>query len=62
MTPLAPAGYPTVSPMFKDLGAALSNVTRRPVGIRQSVVREDTPEVRGLVNTVRHLVAVEEVD
>ncbi|HEY8372779.1 MAG TPA: 50S ribosomal protein L30 [Pseudonocardiaceae bacterium] len=30
--------------------------------IRQSVVREDTPEVRGLVNTVRHLVAVEEVD
>ena len=30
--------------------------------IRQSVVREDTPEVRGLINVVRHLVAVEEVD
>ncbi|MCP2260229.1 large subunit ribosomal protein L30 [Streptoalloteichus tenebrarius] len=29
--------------------------------IRQSVVREDTPQVRGLVHTVRHLVAVEEV-
>ncbi|MQA12528.1 MAG: 50S ribosomal protein L30 [Pseudonocardiaceae bacterium] len=29
--------------------------------IRQSVVREDTPEVRGLIHTVRHLVAVEEV-
>ncbi|MBV8931715.1 MAG: 50S ribosomal protein L30 [Kutzneria sp.] len=30
--------------------------------IRQSVVREDTPVVRGLIHTVRHLVAVEEVD
>lgn len=29
--------------------------------IRQSVVREDTPEVRGLVHSVRHLVDVEEV-
>jgi large subunit ribosomal protein L30 len=29
--------------------------------IRQSVVREDTTEVRGLVHTVRHLVTVEEV-
>ncbi|KAA9162904.1 50S ribosomal protein L30 [Amycolatopsis acidicola] len=29
--------------------------------IRQSVVREDTPEVRGLIHTVRHLVSVEEV-
>ncbi|PRX43955.1 large subunit ribosomal protein L30 [Prauserella shujinwangii] len=29
--------------------------------IRQSVVREDTPQVRGLIHTVRHLVAVEEV-
>jgi large subunit ribosomal protein L30 len=29
--------------------------------IRQSVVREDTPQVRGLVQTVRHLVTVEEV-
>jgi len=30
--------------------------------IRQSTVREDTPEVRGLIHTVRHLVTVEEVN
>ncbi len=30
--------------------------------IRQSVVREDSPQVRGLIHTVRHLVVVEEVD
>jgi large subunit ribosomal protein L30 len=30
--------------------------------IRQSVVREDSPVVRGMIHTVRHLVAVEEVD
>ena len=30
--------------------------------IRQSVVRDDSPEVRGLIHTVRHLVSVEEVD
>lgn len=30
--------------------------------IRQSVVREDSPQTRGLIHTVRHLVAVEEVD
>ncbi|CAM05982.1 large subunit ribosomal protein L30 [Saccharopolyspora erythraea NRRL 2338] len=30
--------------------------------IRQSVVRPDTPDVRGLVNVVHHLVTVEEVD
>ncbi|ASN03664.1 50S ribosomal protein L30 [Virgibacillus necropolis] len=29
--------------------------------IRQSVVREDTPAVRGMVNKVSHLVAVKEV-
>jgi len=29
--------------------------------IRQSVVRDDTPAVRGLIHTVRHLVEVEEV-
>lgn len=29
--------------------------------IRQSVVREDGPQVRGLIATVRHLVAVEEL-
>jgi large subunit ribosomal protein L30 len=30
--------------------------------IRQSVVREDSPQLRGLIHTVRHLVEVEEVD
>jgi large subunit ribosomal protein L30 len=30
--------------------------------IRQSVVRDDTPAVRGMIATVRHLVAVEEVN
>ena len=29
--------------------------------IRQTTVREDTPEVRGLIKAVRHLVEVEEV-
>ena len=29
--------------------------------IRQSVVRPDTPEVRGMINVVRHMVVVEEV-
>ncbi|WP_019807072.1 50S ribosomal protein L30 [Saccharomonospora halophila] len=36
----------------------------RTLGLRkihQSVVREDTPQVRGLINAVRHLVNVEEV-
>ena len=30
--------------------------------IRQSVVREDSSQVRGMIATVRHLVTVEEVD
>ena len=29
--------------------------------IRQSVLKEDNPQVRGMVSTVRHLVTVEEV-
>ncbi|MFV8394739.1 50S ribosomal protein L30 [Corynebacterium hindlerae] len=29
--------------------------------IHQSVVRPDNPQVRGLINVVRHLVVVEEV-
>ncbi|GAB3795731.1 50S ribosomal protein L30 [Virgibacillus kimchii] len=29
--------------------------------IRQSVVREDTPSVRGMINRVSHLLAVKEV-
>ena len=29
--------------------------------ISQSVVRDDTPQIRGMIRTVRHLVTVEEV-
>jgi large subunit ribosomal protein L30 len=39
--------------------------TMRSLGlrkIRQSVVREDNSQVRGMIATVRHLVAVEEVE
>lgn len=39
--------------------------TLRTLGLRkigQSVVREDSPTVRGAILTVRHLVTVEEVD
>jgi large subunit ribosomal protein L30 len=30
--------------------------------IRDEVVKEDRPEIRGMIQTVRHLVTVEEVD
>ena len=30
--------------------------------IRQRVERDDTPQIRGMIHTVRHLVTVEEVD
>ncbi len=39
--------------------------TLRTLGLRrmsQSAVREDRPEVLGMIQTVRHLVTVEEVD
>jgi large subunit ribosomal protein L30 len=29
--------------------------------IRQTVERDDTPQIRGMIQTVRHLVTVEEV-
>jgi large subunit ribosomal protein L30 len=29
--------------------------------IRQSVEKDDTPQIRGMIQTVRHLVTVEEV-
>jgi large subunit ribosomal protein L30 len=40
-------------------------LTLRSLGlrkIRQSVDRPDTPQIRGMIHTVRHLVTVEEVD
>jgi len=39
--------------------------TLRTLGLKRlhdSVVREDRPEVRGMIRTVTHLVTVEEVD
>ena len=30
--------------------------------IGESVVKQDRPEIRGMINAVRHLVTVEEVD
>ena len=39
--------------------------TLRSLGLKRigdEVVKEDRPEVRGMVQTVRHLVIVEEVD
>jgi large subunit ribosomal protein L30 len=39
--------------------------TLRSLGLKRVhdvVVKEDRPEFRGMVNTVRHLVTVEEVD
>ncbi|MEN9716348.1 MAG: ribosomal protein, partial [Actinomycetota bacterium] len=36
----------------------------RSLGLKRigdTVVKEDRPEIRGMVNTVRHLVSVEEV-
>ena len=39
--------------------------TLRSLGLKHVsdvVVKEDRPEIRGMVKTVRHLVAVEEVD
>jgi large subunit ribosomal protein L30 len=39
--------------------------TLRTLGLRkigQTVIRDDRPEVRGMIHTVRHLVTVEEVD
>ncbi len=38
--------------------------TLRSLGLKrigQTVVKEDRPEIRGMVHTVRHLVTVEEV-
>lgn len=43
--------------------AEIQRVTLRTLGLRrlnQTVVHEDSPELRGMVNKVRHLVQVEE--
>ena len=46
-------------------GTANQKATLRTLGIRKigdSVVREDRPEVLGMINTVSHLVTVEKVE
>ncbi|MBD0292131.1 MAG: 50S ribosomal protein L30 [Jiangellaceae bacterium] len=46
-------------------GTAAQRETLRSLGlrrIRDEVVKEDRPEVRGMVRAVAHLVTVEEVD
>jgi large subunit ribosomal protein L30 len=46
-------------------GKQNQRATLRSLGLKrigQSVVREDKPEVRGMITTVAHLVTVEEVD
>ena len=50
----------------KSIIGGLENqrLTLRALGlrkIRQSVERPDTPQIRGMIRTVRHLVTVEEV-
>jgi large subunit ribosomal protein L30 len=46
-------------------GTQVQRDTLRSLGLRRIgdvVVKADRPEIRGMVQTVRHLVAVEEVD
>jgi large subunit ribosomal protein L30 len=46
-------------------GTTSQRETLRTLGLKRLhdvVVKEDRPEIRGMVATVRHLVAVEEVD
>jgi large subunit ribosomal protein L30 len=46
-------------------GTSTQRNTLRTLGLkrlRDTVVKEDRPEIRGMIRTVSHLVAVEEVD
>jgi large subunit ribosomal protein L30 len=46
-------------------GTSRQRDTLRSLGLkrmRDTVVKEDRPEIRGMIKTVTHLVAVEEVD
>ena len=46
-------------------GTSQQRDTLRSLGLHRigdTVVKEDRPEIRGMVQTVRHLVTVEEVD
>jgi large subunit ribosomal protein L30 len=46
-------------------GTSVQRDTLRSLGLHRigdTVVKEDRPEIRGMVHTVRHLVTVEEVN
>ena len=46
-------------------GTSVQRDTLRSLGLKRigdTVVKEDRPEIRGMVNRVSHLVVVEEVD
>ncbi len=46
-------------------GTKAQRESLRSLGLRrigQTVVKDDRPEIRGMIKTVHHLVAVEEVD
>ena len=46
-------------------GTSNQRNTLRSLGLkrmRDTVVKEDRPEIRGMINTVSHLIVVEEVD
>jgi large subunit ribosomal protein L30 len=46
-------------------GTKVQRASLRSLGLKrigQTVVKDDRPEFRGMIETVRHLVAVEEVD
>lgn len=46
-------------------GTSNQRNTLRSLGLKRigdTVVKEDRPEIRGMINTVSHLVVVEEVD
>jgi large subunit ribosomal protein L30 len=46
-------------------GTSVQRDTLRSLGLkrmRDTVVKEDRPEIRGMVNAVTHLVSVEEVE
>ena len=44
----------------KSQRASLRSLGLKRIG--QSIVKDDRPEFRGMINAVRHLVTVEEVD
>ena len=46
-------------------GTRVQRDSLRSLGLKRighSVVKEDRPEIRGMIQAVRHLIAVEEVD